>query len=129
VTVAASATALWAAGTYTWRAQVSLSGEVYTVGGGQVVVQPVFSAATDARSSAQKGLDAIKAYLIDSTNWAAASYEIAGRNLKRYTMAELLALESRFAAEVKREQDAASIANGLSPSSRIYVRHAYPGSR
>lgn len=129
VTVAASTTALWVAATYTWRAQASKAGEVYTVGSGQVVVQPTFSAATDARSSAQKGLDAIKAYLIDSNNWAAAHYEIAGRNLKRYTMAELLALESRFAAEVKREQDALAIGNGLSPSSRIYVRHAYPGSR
>ena len=129
VTVAATTTALWVAGTYTWRAQASKAGEVYTVGAGQMVVEATYSAATDARSSAQKGLDAIKAYLIDSNNWAAAHYEIAGRNLKRYTMPELLALEARFAAEVQREQAAAAIANGLAPAGRIYVRHAYPGAR
>ena len=123
VTVAASTTASWAAGTYAWRAQVSKSGEVYTVGAGSMVIKAAFSAATlETRTTAAIMLDNVNAALTKTATENVLEYEIAGRRLKHYGIPELLALRDRLTAEVARETAGANIANGLGNPGRIHVR-------
>ena len=52
----------------------------------------------------------------------AKEYTIGNRNLKKYDMADLLQLESKLKAEVKREQMADMIANGLGNPHNLFVR-------
>jgi hypothetical protein len=122
VSVAATTTANYAPGSYDWRAQVAKTGEVFTVGAGQLVVQPSFASATDGRSSARKSLDQVQAYLADANNLQAAEYEIAGRRLKRLSIPDLLALQSNLQLQVKRETVAQRAAAGLPDPSRVMVR-------
>jgi hypothetical protein len=53
---------------------------------------------------------------------AVAEYTIGSRRLKKMEMADLLALESKLKAEVKREQAAAMVANGLGNPHNLFVR-------
>lgn len=122
VNVSAATTAGYAAGDYAYRAQVSKAGEVYTVAEGRITVAPGFGAATDARSTARRALEAVEAYLADANNLAASSYQIAGRELRRHTLPELWAHRDRLKAEVVREDAAAGLAAGLPDKRRILVR-------
>lgn len=123
VSVAAATTATWAAGDYAWRAQVALAGQVFTVGEGRMTVLPSFAAPTlETRSFAERALAAVEAYLADAGNLAAASYQIAGRQLSRYSLPDLMATRDRLKAEVAREQAAARLAAGLPDRRRVFVR-------
>lgn len=122
VTVTAATTAAWMAGAYEWRAQVSKAGEVFTVATGTVTVQPSFGAAVDSRSHARKVLSNIEAYLENSGNLSAASYEIAGRKLQRISLPELIALRDKYKGEVIREDAAANVGRGLPDRRRVLVR-------
>jgi hypothetical protein len=118
VTVAAAVTTTWVPGAYAWRARVSQSGEVFTVGEGHLTVDPSFGAAVDARGHARRTLDAIEAVLENRASSATAEYQIAGRSLKYIPIPELLALRDRYRQEVGREEAAAR----LGGAGRIYVR-------
>lgn len=122
VTVAATTTATWAAGTYTWRAQVAKAGEVYTVGTGSLTVKPSFSAATDARSHARRTLEAIEAVIEGRATSEVSYYMIGGRQLRYIEPAQLLALRDRYRAEVAREDAAQRAAAGLPDKRRVFVR-------
>lgn len=123
VSVPAGTTAGWAAGDYAWRAQVSKAGEVYTVGEGRMTIKPSFGvSALETRSLARQALDAVEAYLADPNNIAAAQYEIAGRQLRRYTLPELWAHRDRLRLEVLREEQAERLAVGLPDRRRVLVR-------
>jgi hypothetical protein len=122
VTVAATTTAGWQPGYYIWRSQVSKAGEVFTVSTGSVTIAPALGSATDARSHARKVLDTVEAYLENPANMAAARYQINGRELFRYGIPDLLALRSRYQAEVAREKAAQNVARGLPDKRRIFVR-------
>ena len=123
VNVPADTTENWAAGSYSWRSQVSRDGEVYTVGSGTIAVQPSFGVNTlDNRSFARTALGNIEAYLQNGANLTAASYEIAGRKLQRISVPDLLVMRDRYRAEVAREDAAANVAAGLPDRRRIMVR-------
>jgi hypothetical protein len=122
VTVAAATTATWVAGTYTWRAQVSKAGEVYTVGTGSLRVRPSFATATDGRSHARKTLEAIEAVIEGRANSEVSYYMIGNRQLRYMTPAELLTLRDRYRAEVAREDAAQRVSAGLPDQRRVYVR-------
>lgn len=122
VTVAATVTATWAAGTYAWRAQVSKSGEVYTVGSGNIEIKASFASAIDTRSTAKIMLDNVNAALTKTASENVMRYMIAGRELFHYGIPELLQLRDRLTAEVARENIATSIANGQGNPGRIQVR-------
>lgn len=131
LTAATTVTAPWRTGDYTWVQQVGKTGERKTIASGRLSVAPDPAAAggtsaIDLRSVARKALDAIDAYLVDATNLKAASYSINGRNLSRYTRAELLAERSKWQAEVAREQAAAAVAAGGFDPRRTYVRFVRP---
>ena len=53
---------------------------------------------------------------------AVAEYSIGTRRLKKMEMADLLQLEGKLKAEVKREQMADLIANGLGNPHNLFVR-------
>jgi hypothetical protein len=123
VNVAATTTTAWAAGQYAWRSQVSKAGEVYTIASGSITVEASFaSASLDARSFARTALDNIEAYLKNANNLTAAMYEIGGRRLQRISVPDLMTLRDRYKAEVKREDAASAVAQGLPDPRRVYVR-------
>lgn len=117
ITVAQSA--LWPAGTYQWRARALKALEAVTVLSGSLQVLPAYSAAIDARSTAQKALDAVIETLGGRASSATAEYEIEGRKLKFIPIADLLRLKSHLTQEVAKER---ATLTGASLSSRIYVR-------
>lgn len=122
VTIAAAISAAYVPGDYAWRAQVSLAGEVYTVGTGRMTIKPSFAAATDARSQARRMLEAVEATLEGRASSAVGDYEIAGRRLKYIPVPELLVLRDRLRADVAREDAASNVAAGLPDRRRVFVR-------
>lgn len=113
-----------------WQAVATalVGGAKTTLGSGTFGVDPNLSytgtpAAVDGRSQAQKDLDACQAAIRSlMSGGAVQEYRIGTRSLKRYDLAELLALESRLKAEVVRENKAAMIANGLGNPHNLFVR-------
>lgn len=125
VNVAAATTAAWTAGEYSWSSWVTLSGARYTVGQGLLTIKPdpsAMSVGTDTRSHAERVLDAIEALLEGRAGSDVMSYTIAGRSVDKMAPEELLKWRSFYAAEVKREQAAAALVNGLQPRGRLLVR-------
>lgn len=127
VSVAATTTANYAAGQYDWIAWVEGgSSEVYTVDQGSVEVLPnlragTATAALDVRSHARKMLDALEAWL-ESRDPGVAEYEIAGRKMKYTPIAELIKLRDRYRSDVRAEEDAARVADGLPSRRKVLVR-------
>jgi hypothetical protein len=123
VNVSAATSAGYAAGDYEWRARVSKDGDVFTVGEGQITVRNAYAGASfDARSHAQKTLDAIEAVIEGRASSSTAEYTLNGRSLKHISIPELLTLRDRYRAEVARETAARRAAAGLPDQRRIYVR-------
>lgn len=95
---------------------------------GQIEVKPSLSysgtpAAFDGRTQAQKDLDAVQAAIRSLiSGGAVAEYRIGNRNLKRYDLSELIALESRLKSVVAKENKAKLIASGLGDPHNLYVR-------
>jgi hypothetical protein len=131
-----AATANWTAGEYSCFAWVAhTSGAMYTVdpetgarGDTSIVVtlqaDPRTVAAFDGRSHARKVLAQIETAL---EGWAAsgshvAEYEIAGRRMKYGDRADVLAMRSRYKAEVWREDAATAMAAGLPNPRNVMVR-------
>ena len=111
-----------------WQAVATKAGETVTLGAGQFEIDANLAyvgtpAAVDNRSQAQKDLDAVQAAIRSIiSGGAVAEYSIGSRRLKKMEMADLLTLESSLKAEVKREQKAAMIANGLGNPHNLFVR-------
>ena len=131
VAVAATTTAGYASGVYSWAAQVSDGTTKTTVGEGSTTLIPSLFAgnaadALDLRSDAKKGLDAINAALLRKASNDQMEYEISVggsmRRVRRCSMADLIAARSLYAAEVARELAAERIANGYGDPRQQYVR-------
>lgn len=115
-------------GTWYWQAEATKSGEHITLGAGQLTVLAGMSYAGnpnafDGRSQAQKDLEAVQAAIRAlMSGGAVQEYKIGLRSLKRYELADLLALESKLKGDVVREQKAQMIANGLGNPHNVFVR-------
>jgi hypothetical protein len=110
VSVAAATTAAYVVGTYAWQAYVTKTTERYMVGSGTLAVLPnlaVQGAGYDGRSWAQQQIDAIERWMT-SHDQAVAEYQIAGRAMKYWEPAKLLALRDSFKAEVARSTAASA---------------------
>lgn len=127
-TIAAATSAGFDAGDWYWQAQATSGSDKVTLGAGQLQVLAALSytgtpGAVDGRSQAQQDLDAVQAAIRSLISGGAVQqYSIAGRSLSRYALADLMALESKLKAEVKREQMAELIANGLGNPHNLFVR-------
>lgn len=97
-----------------------------TIDSGRIEILPnVFSAngTFEYRSQARQDLEAVQAAIRAFISKGAISdYSINGRSLKRCSLADLTALESRLMLRVKREERAEANKNGV-PSGRVsFVR-------
>jgi hypothetical protein len=112
-------TALYVAGVYSWQCVASDGTDAYTIRSGSIEVLPSFSATAtlDARSHAQRTLDALEAW-IEGHDMAVAEYEIAGRRMKYIPIDQLLKLRDQYRREVRGEQ----AASGAGKSGRVYQR-------
>ncbi len=80
-------------------------------------------AAYDGRSQVKQDLEAIQLAIRTLVQGGAVQeYKIGNRNLKRYDLADLIQLEARYKAEVKREEQAEMMANGLGNPRNMFVR-------
>lgn len=103
IEIAASTTQTWTPGSYSWQERASKAGKIHTTATGTLQIQPSFAAATlglDARTHAQKTLDALEAW-IESRDLGVAEYQIAGRQLKTIPIPDLLLLRDRYRREVR----------------------------
>jgi len=129
-TISSGTSAAFDAGTWYWQAvaTATVGGAKTTLGTGQLTVEPSLSyagspGAFDGRSQAQKDLEACQAAIRSlMSGGAVQEYRIGTRSLKRYELADLLALESKLKADVARENKAAMIANGLGNPHNLFVR-------
>lgn len=125
--IAAATSANFDAGTWFWQAIANKTGSVITLGSGQLEVLPVLSYATtpgafDGRSQAQQDLDAVQAAIRAIVSAGAKQYTIGSRSFTKLDLTELMERESKLKAEVKREQMADLIANGLGNPHNLFVR-------
>lgn len=129
-TITAGTSTGFDAGTWYFQAVATANagGAKTTLGTGQLTVEPSLSyagspGAFDGRSQAQKDLEAVQGAIRSLMNGGAVQeYRIGTRSLKRYELADLLALETKLKAEVARENKAALIANGLGNPHNLFVR-------
>jgi hypothetical protein len=127
-TILAATSTAFDAGQWYWQAVATKTGSTVTMGSGQLTVLRSLSysgtpGAVDGRSQAEQDLAAVQAAIrAIVAGGVAKEYTIGNRNLKKYDMADLLQLESKLKAEVKREQMADLIANGLGNPHNLFVR-------
>ena len=127
-TISAATSAGFDAGTWFWQAIASKAGSVITLGSGQLTVAAALSyagtpGALDGRSQAQKDLDAVQAAIRALVSGGAVQqYSIGSRSLTKMRLEDLMALESKLKADVKREQMAELMANGLGNPHNLFVR-------
>lgn len=123
--VAADVTAAWALGRYSWQSYVVKGAESYTVATGttEVVANPrTSSGPLDLRSDARIALEAVQAVIAGRATDGVLSYRINERELRSYEMRDLLTLESKLKADVRREDAAARLAAGLPSRKQLHVR-------
>lgn len=123
--VAASTTASWVAGLYGWELWAILGTEQYRLEAGQLKVLPSLlsaAAGTDTRSGAEIALDAVTQTINGTATAGVLSYSINGRQLQRYGMDELMALQNKLANDVRNERDQAARDAGRPTSRKIYGR-------
>ena len=127
-TLAASTTADFDAGNWFWQAIATKDSEVITLGNGTLTVEAALSysgtpGAFDGRTQAKKDLDAVQAAIRAIVDGGVVQeYRIGTRNLKKYDLPDLIQLEGKLKAEVKREQQAELMANGLGNPRNMFVR-------
>jgi hypothetical protein len=124
VNVAASVTAGWSAGDYTWAAAVTNGAQRVTIGQGRLTVLPNVAGAVgglDVRSAARQALDAVNAAL---ASYGAKAYlqeiQTGDRRQRFNTPSEFMAFRSRLQREVAQED----VAAGLRPTgaNRLLIR-------
>lgn len=121
--VPAATTAAWVPGVYTWVSWVTRGSDVRDIATGETTLLPNPRTATgglDLRSDAQQALDNVRAMLRGLASAGQRSYTINGRSLERYSMPELMQLESKLAGDVRREQQ---VTTGRNPR-RLVARVA-----
>ena len=127
-TISASDSAGFDAGQWYWQAIATKDSEKLTLGYGTLTVDAALEysgtpGAFDGRSQVKKDLEAIQTAIRTLiAGGAVQEYKIGNRNLKRYDLPDLLQLEARYKAEVKREEQAELIANGLGNPRNMFVR-------
>lgn len=125
VEVASATTATYTAGRYVWQAYINRTSDAerLLIGTGTLeVVANRDTAVTDPRTHARKALDAIEAVIENRATVDQQEYSIAGRSLKRTLVTDLLVLRDRYRAEVRAEERAEKIKQGMGGGGRILVR-------
>lgn len=125
VTVAASVTADYGAGTYAWQAYVTSGAERYSVGSGTVEIKTNYAAqgdGYDARSHVKQTLDALEATIKGKASSDQLASSVGGVSLSRMAPAELREWRSFYRAEYARELMEEKIEQGLGHSGKVRTR-------
>jgi len=125
LSVAASTTAGWVAGSYAWVQWVELGAESYTVASGQLTITPNLRTAgvgSDARSQAQRALDDYKAAFAAWTP-TTRRYRILDREREFNTVGEILTAINYWQVQVDRETAKAQPNSAAATQGgRFYIR-------
>jgi len=127
-TITAGTSTAFDAGQWFWQAVATKTGSTVTLGAGQLQVLAALTytgtpGAVDGRSQVQQDLAAVQAAIRAMVSGGAvAEYTIGTRRLKKMELTDLLQLEGKLKAEVKREQAASLMANGLGNPFNLFVR-------
>jgi hypothetical protein len=123
--VSAAETAAWTAGVYSWFSYVEKASttEKYSVDEGVVtlVADPRTATTLDLRSAACIALDQAKAALAAWTP-TTKRYRIGDREMEFQTQGDIVRLINYWEIEVRREQNAERLAEGLRTNRRVFVR-------
>jgi hypothetical protein len=125
VTVTSAVTANWTAGNYEFAVYLVKTGERHIIQSGKVEIEDNvsgISAAYDPRSTVKKTLDAIEAVLEGRASQDIMSYQIAGRQIAKIPVPDLLKMRDYFKREYASEQKAEALANGIGTGGKILVR-------
>jgi hypothetical protein len=125
--LAAATSAGFDAGQWYWQAIATSGSDKVTLGAGQLQVLPALNytgtpGAFDGRSQAQIDLDAVQVAIRTIVSGRSKQYSIGSRSFTSLDLSELMERESKLKAEVKREQMADLIANGLGNPHNLFVR-------
>lgn len=105
IAVPATETKNWAPGDYLWLAVLQNGAQRVTCAMGRVSVRPDIldaSGPVDTRAPEEIALENIKSVLAGRAADGVLEYKIGERELRRYSMAELMKLKSYYVAEVRR---------------------------
>lgn len=106
VVVAASTSANYTAGTYSWQSYVTKGLERYSVDAGIIEILPNFddqSSGYDDRSHAKKTLDALESVIEGKASKDQMAYTIGGRSLSKMTPQDLIFWRDHYRAECAKE--------------------------
>lgn len=129
LTATASQTTNLSAGVYYYQGFVSKDDEKILVDSGEVKVLPSLvdeNANYDGRSQVKITLDAIDAMIAGKASLDQQEYTIGNRQLKRYSMADLIALRDKYAALYAAEVRAENRKKGKGIFKNSYVRFQKP---
>jgi len=128
VTIPAAMTTGFDAGLWTWQAIATYSTQQYTAGRGQFTVKASAKyagspGAFDDRSRAEIDLSYVETAIRTlAQGGMVQEYQIGGRSLRRYKMAELLQLRDDLKSEIAMERKAEKIRQGLGNPGLAKVR-------
>lgn len=125
VTITAATTAAYQPGEYTLLGWVTKAAERYSIPSTNIVIHPDLAVLEhyDNRSQAKQALDALNEGLVRyAGNAWKQSYTIENRTMTFRSADDFFALRSRLQTEVKREEDAARLVEGLGRSNKVRVR-------
>ena len=126
--ISATDSSAFESGDWYWTAVATKTGSTITLGAGRLEVLPSLAytgtpVAFDGRTQVEKDLEAVQTAIRTILNGGAVKeYAIGNRNLKKYDLPDLLALETKLKAERNRERKAEMIANGLGNPFNVFVR-------
>ena len=116
------------AGQWFWQAIATSGDDRLTLGAGQITVLAALDYigapdAFDGRTQAEQDLAAVQAAIRALINGGGVKeYTIGSRSIKKYELKDLVMIESQLKAQVKREQAAQLMANGLGSPHNLFVR-------
>lgn len=127
-TISAASSAALAAGSWYWQARATSGANALTIGTGSLTILAALNytgtpAAFDGRTQSELDLEAVQAAIRSLVaGGGVKKYTIGTRSLEKFSIAELMELESRLKARVQRELAAQKIGNGLGNPRNLYVR-------
>lgn len=123
--VAAADTAQWPAGKYRWQSYIALGAERYSISDGEIIVEPNFvkqDGGYDSRSQWEIILENVVACITNTATKDQSSYTIAGRQLSRRSLSDLIILKNEAKREIAKEKRQARINKGLGTNGLIKSR-------
>lgn len=109
-----------------WQVAVTKAAERYTLGTGSLEVKaniPSAGPTYDGRTQAQIDLEAVRAAMrAIIAGGATQEYSIGNRSLKKMSMPDLIALETKLKADVARDARADRLAKGMNSGRSVFVR-------